>query len=287
MELLQQFYPEELPYNKLATFGISADMLNALPKDILNNLLSGHVSPRISVKVPTNGGVSYEVPLKLQLQRVDTGDVEVLFIPTIDNTSQEFTVNMMGTLPLESKEALDKGLATVAYLQIDTPDGGIDAVRCFVQFDKEQRQLVHVPTQVIGRNIKAAASRFNLSLADIDALLEGKRVSVEVKGKEATLGVDIMSEYGLLSVEGGEDEWIRAATPEIPKYSFGESGCWVNTGNGLKFVEEKDFTQEIRSMLTHDTNSEKEQTASQEQALEPAQAEVIEEAHEETQVMQR
>ena len=285
MELLQQFYPEELPYSKLAYFGITADMLNALPGDIYDNLLSGRVSPRISVKVPTKGGVAYEVPLKLQLQRMDTGDVEALFIPVIDNSSQEFTVNMMGTLPLESREALDRGLATVAFLQIETPKGSLDAVRCFIQFDKEQQQLVHVPTQVIGRNIKAAASRFNLSLADIDALLEGKRISVTVKDKEATLGVDILHEYGLLSVEGTEEDWLKAAVPEIPEYSFGESGCWVNSGKGLKFVEEKDFTDEIRSLLTQKTDEGSHKDLSETQTLD--QQETLEESAEQSQTFQR
>ena len=284
MEYLQQFYQEEIPYSKLEKFGITYDMLTALPGNVYDRLLSGQVSPKISVKVPTAKG-TYEVPVKLQLQRTDNGDAEVFFLPTYDKSKTDYSIEIMGGFTREERESLEKGNIIVAYMQIPSPDGTLNPVRSFVQLDKDMQQVLHIPTQVIGRNIKAAASKFNLRTSEIDALLEGKRVTFPYVNGDVTIGVDFGSEYGLLSVKGDETDWLRLANSSLPEYSFGETGCWVSTADGLKFVEEKDFTEDIKAQLVPKPAEQSTIEATEKETVEAQ--EQIDEGRAENQGMQR
>lgn len=55
-------------------------------------------------------------------------------------------------------------------------------------------------------------------------------------------------------VEGGIERWNEVVSQDdLPRYSFGINGCWVNEGQ-FSYVPEDNYTQEMQEALKEQVN---------------------------------
>ena len=73
-----KFLEEEIPYEKLEKIGITRKGVLAMPKEIIGPLVNGQVTPLIMTRYKADNGKVIEMPMKLQLERGEKGDVRLM-----------------------------------------------------------------------------------------------------------------------------------------------------------------------------------------------------------------
>ena len=72
------FLEEEIPYEKLEKIGITRKGVLSMPKEIIGPLVNGQVTPLIMTRYKADNGKVIEMPMKLQLDRAENGDVRLM-----------------------------------------------------------------------------------------------------------------------------------------------------------------------------------------------------------------
>ena len=73
-----KFLEEEIPYEKLEKIGITRKGVLSMPKEIIEPLVNGQVTPLIMTRYKADNGKVIEMPMKLQLERGEKGDVRLM-----------------------------------------------------------------------------------------------------------------------------------------------------------------------------------------------------------------
>lgn len=228
------FDESEIPYETLTRFGLTHEMVEDLPEEIIENILNGQRSPVLPVAVTLEEGEVVKARTRIQLVRQPDGNVDVLFYPKLDEYDLQLFDN-------EQKEKLMAGKAIMG--RIDNAKGG---TMSFFQIDPENRQVLSVPTPVIGRNIQYVSDRYNLSAAEVEKLQNGEILSIMADEEEFTVGIDLNSKTGIRFAAGNEETWRKESRQEWKRYQFGIFGCWVADKEGnLDYVPEKDYTEDM------------------------------------------
>ena len=141
------FEENEMPYDILERFGLTQTMIEDLPTDVLQNIYNGKKSPVLPVHITADDGEEVKARTRFSLVRTEEGGVDVLFYPIIGH--------------LESNE-------------VGRELGG----KSFFQLDPESRQVMSVPTPVIGRNIQYIADRYHLTGAEMQKLQNGDILTI-------------------------------------------------------------------------------------------------------------
>ena len=129
-------------------------------------------------------------------------------------------------------------------------DNNDNPVQAFHQIDSGTKQILSVPTPVIGRNLQIIADEFHLSHAEINCLQVGEPLTVAEGDDLMTIGIDLNEPTGILVCVGDGVQWKQEAKREWDKYNFGCFGCWVADGEGgLDYVHEDDYTEEMWNEL--------------------------------------
>lgn len=132
------FLEEEIPYDKLEKLGITRRDFLSMPKELVDPIINGKVSPIIKARVRTRYRKVMEIPMKIQLTRDDDGSVK---LQTYQRTKE--VQNDLCLTPLEL-ERVKKGDVIRKELEED----GIRKMK-FVQLDGETNALISeaLPTQ--------------------------------------------------------------------------------------------------------------------------------------------
>ena len=120
-----------------------------------------------------------------------------------------------------------------------------------MQLDRDTNGVVYSPTQIIGRNLMNINNEFDLTPEDILSFQHGGLVTTTFldRDERITIGLDLFSENGVVVVAGDASRWEKMVRRQMPEYSFGNDGCWVNRGGVLSYVPENEFTQDICDAL--------------------------------------
>ena len=105
--------------------------------------------------------------------------------------------------------------------------------------------------QIIGRNLMNINNEFDLTPEDILSFQHGGLVTTTFldRNERITIGLDLFSENGVVVVAGDASRWEKMVRRQMPEYSFGNDGCWVNRSGVLSYVPENEFTQDICDAL--------------------------------------
>ena len=150
----------ELPYPTLARFGLTQEMIEDLPMRVLDEICDGRHSPVLPVRVRDEKGELIESRSRFALVRRDDGRPDVVFYPVLESSPLERYDEA------QQKQLLD-GKAIIA--DVGTADGRHS--KAFVQIDEGTKQVMYVPTPIIGRNLQVLAEIMHLGPVEVNGCL--------------------------------------------------------------------------------------------------------------------
>ena len=209
----------EVPYGTLSQFGLTQEMVEDLPVDVLADIYNGRKSPVLHVIIQTEDGETIQSRTRFALVRNDKDEVDLLFYPVLDEED-------LKRFSEEQKQRLSGNRAVIGFVDgqhritfdADAPDRG---TKSFVQLDPETRQVLSVPVQVIGRNLQLLANNFGLSADQLQKMQEGEVVTVLQGEDPVSIGIDLNNKTGIRLASGDEQQWQRENKREWSKYTFG------------------------------------------------------------------
>lgn len=230
-----KFTDEEIPYGILSQFGLTQEMIGDLPKPVLDEIGNGRRSPVLPIEITDEDGNVIRSRTRFALMRKEDGTVDVLFYPKlIESNLDRFDEGQ--------RRILESGKPVIAAMQ--TPDGR--QVQGFHQIDKGTKQILSVPTPVIGRNLQYIADEFHLSNAELTCLRNGEPLTVTDGDELMTIGIDLNEPAGLRVCTGDERQWRGHERKEWGKYTFGCFGCWTMDEDGnLDYIPEEEYSEEL------------------------------------------
>ena len=139
--MINHFEESEMPYGTLERFGLTQEMVEDLPYDVLQNIYNGRRSPVLPITVTTEEGETETARTRFSLVRTPEGGVDVLFYPKLD----ECDLNLFNE---QQKQRLLEGKAIIGYLESNEENKEAGGKR-FFQIDPESKQVLCVPMPVI------------------------------------------------------------------------------------------------------------------------------------------
>ena len=225
----------ELPYPTLARFGLTQEMIEDLPMRVLDEICDGRHSPVLPVRVRDEKGELIESRSRFALVRRDDGLSDVVFYPVLESSPLERYDEA------QQKQLLD-GKAILA--DVETADGRYS--KAFVQIDEETKQVMYIPTPIIGRNLQVLADIMHLGTMEVNGMQNGEPLTLVVDDEPVTVGIDLHDKTGIRFCSGDSQKWKEQPKREWDKYTFGVYGCWVMDDDGnLDYVPEEEYTEEL------------------------------------------
>ena len=231
----ESFELEEMPYETLAKFGLTQEMIDDLPIHALEQIGQGRFSPVLPITVTNEAGEQIASRTRFALVRMEDGNVDTLFFPVLEKS------------PLESysREQQNELLAGKAII-VDVKAANGHMSKAFVQIDTETKQVMSVATPVIGRNLEVLKEDLHLCSAELNVMQKGEPLTIISDDEPITVGIDLNSKTGLRFCAGDSQKWREESKREWDKYTFGCYGCWVMGDYGdLAYVPEDDYTEEL------------------------------------------
>lgn len=227
MKKKEMFTMDEIPYDILNEHGLTQEMVDDLPENIVENLLAGGRTPVLPFEIDGKKGKA-----SFSLVKTEEG-VDVFVMPYFDH------INMDG-FDEEQQKTLRSGKVLLAAVA-DKPE-------MYYQLDEATNQIVSCPKSVIDHNLEILQKQSGVSEEDAK-LLAGGEVTTFFKEKgSVSYRIDLAEDKGIRITKGNKYD---AALDEdrLPHYSFGIYGCWVNDENsGLSYVNEEDYTDEMQDV---------------------------------------
>lgn len=223
-ETKKKFDMGEIPYDKMAPYGISQEMVDDLPQSVMEKLLSGERTPALPWVVD-----GHKSKARISLVRMDDGNVDVLVMPYSRHTNMEgFDENQQVSLLQGGVLLADRGTGMAYY-----------------QLDDETNQIISCPKSVIDHNIAILKQNMELTDSDSESISKGEVITFIKNKGEVTYSIDLNNENGIKMTKGTKYD-VALQEEKLPHYSFGIYGCWVNSENGLNYVHEEDYSQEMQ-----------------------------------------
>lgn len=151
-----RFEEYEVPYEVLGQFGLTREMIEDLPLFALEDIGRGRRSPVLPIRVKEEDGTTIKSRTRFALVRKDDGKVDVVFYPVLEASPLE-------DFNESQQKQLSDGKAILADMKM--PDGRKG--KMFVQIDNGTKQVMSVPTPVIGRNLQVLADEMHLGSAEV------------------------------------------------------------------------------------------------------------------------
>lgn len=245
----KRFHREDYPLDILAEFGLTEEMIYDLPEFVHETLERGGKSPLLPICVEQPFGVTHAYA-KFCLIETEEG-LDVMFSPKLKSIN-------LDAFSEEERQSLLSGKVIVAEVDDKAiTDEGVEEmqrIQAFVQLDRDTNGVIYTPTQVIGRNLNAVATEYELSGEDLNSFWKGGLVTLYEENRlgqkePVTIGVDLFTDTGVIVVPGTAARWENTVRRVMPRYSFGNDGCWLNKDGRLTYVPEEEFTKDILDEL--------------------------------------
>ena len=245
----KRFHREEYPLDILAEFGLTEEMIYDLPEFVHETIERGGKSPLLPICIEQPFGLTHAYA-KFCLVETEDG-LDVMFSPKLKTID-------LDAFSDDERQALLDGKVIVANVDDKTvTDEGVEEIQriqAFVQLDRDTNGVIYTPTQVIGRNLNAVATEYELSGDDLQSFWNGSLVTLYEENHQGqkepvTIGVDLFSDTGVIVVPGTAVKWENTVRRAMPKYSFGNDGCWLNKNGHLTYVPEEEFSKDILDEL--------------------------------------
>ncbi len=224
------FLESDVPYGKFAKLGISKEKYLSMPKEILEPLMSGKVTPLIQAHVRSRSGTEYSVPMKLQMMRDRDGKILLMTYPVRRDVVNDMRLNERELSSLRQGEVLRK----------EVNDNGVRRMQ-FIQLDRETKSIIkrNVGTLKLSEQMAQLEKIKDISLGQNqkDAIKEGKPVELTIGDQKVTVGVDAKEPQGFKVVNGNLDEWERQQKIRYDDSHVGYMGYVMTDKNRWEYQE--------------------------------------------------
>ena len=231
----ERFSEREIPYRTLERFGLTQQMIDDLPVNIKERLLSSRSTPLLPIRWETEG-LPIKVMAKISLVRVKDGEVDVKFMP-------QWASRDLSEFSEEQQRQLLDGRVIIS----NTGQSGA----CFCQYNPMIQQAMILPEEIVKHNISVIKNIFALDETDAENLANGEIVERDNYGEAIAARIDLNEQCNLRIVFGNKrdlEDDIKA--DRLPKYNFGFYGCWIcSEDNVLSYIPEEDYTEEMQKQM--------------------------------------
>ena len=229
----------EVPYETLAKFGLTREMIEYLPMHVLEDIGQGRRSPVLPIQMEDENETIIKSRTRFAFVRMEDATVDVVFYPVLNQAPLE-------RYDQDQQKQLLAGKAILADMMMDGKQS-----KAFVQLDTETNQVIYAPTPVIGRNLQVLAGEMHLSPAEVKVIQNGEPLTFVMEEEPVTVGIDLNDSTGIRLCQGDDQKWKEQTKREWDKYTFGCYGCWVMDDDGnLDYVSEDDYTEELWNELS-------------------------------------
>ena len=224
---------DDIPYDALAEFGITQEMVDDLPQQVLDALTRGQRTPVLPIERVDSNGKKYKDKARISLIESENG-IKVMLLPCYEDCA-------LDDYSKEEQEIIRTGKA-VRMTKLQKGD-------CYVQLDFATNRLLSAAADLIDQNINVCAS-CSKSNKNVNDIKRGEPVTITADSGEITMGIDLHTDTGVRIINGSAAEWREGIKDVgLDRYSFGIYGCWVKTNNGdLEYVKEEDYTSDMISI---------------------------------------
>ena len=230
---------KQMPWEELKQMGLTEETFLDLPKDTIDRILTGNLSPVMKMNfvdaqgkpldIPENMKFSQDedgiIPTKFRLVKDEKGDVHVHLYPKkneVDLHVGETELSQADLARMKDQESVltmvrRNGKDEKCYIQLDTATN-------YLQITREQ-------------DIKIPNAIGDVVIGDKQAqqIREGKPVELEVGDTKVTVGVDLNARNGFRIVEGDMDEWRQHKLEQWDRVTPGVKGYWKTSENGWEY----------------------------------------------------
>lgn len=217
---------EEIPFSTLARFGLTQEMIEDLPMHVLDDIYNGRHSPVLPVRVTDEHGETVESRTRFALIRMEGGQTDVVFYPALKSSPLE-------RFDETQQKQLLEGKAIIA--DVETADGRHN--KAFVQIDTGTKQVMYVPTPIIGRNLQVLAEELHLGATEVNGMQHGDPLTLVVDDEPVTVGIDLHSKTGIRFCSGDEQRWRNS--PSVngtnTRSAVTVAGSWMMTETSTMF----------------------------------------------------
>lgn len=240
MQTFQNFTESEIPYEALANFGLTQEMIDDLPQSVMLAFLSGRTTPVLPIIVEGAEGEKRESGARVGLIRKQNEDgstyVDAIFVPIWEDKDLE---------DFENYQRQELLMGNVILIETET------AGQCFAQFDETINQVITVNAELILHNLDMLTGKIQLSDADKRDLYEGKVVEVSVGGNPVSFGIDLQSPNCFRVTNGDALAWKQEENiNRLQEYNFGIYGCWKRDAkNHLVYIPEEKYTEQMNEEM--------------------------------------
>ena len=237
------FLEEEIPYDKLEKLGISRRAFLSMPKDLVDPIINGKVSPILKAHIKAKNGKTMEIPMKIQLSRDDDGSIKLLTYQRTKQIQNDFELTPRELERVKNGEVIRKeleedGIRKMKFIQLDCETNAlIPKSVARVRIAEKLRDMEKIKDIELGANQKQAAQ-------------EGKSIQLNVGDQPVTVGVDLREPQGFKVVNGDMEEWNRQ---KKIKYDLEHEGY-------MGYVQTDENRWEYQKFVDKQTNKESVQT---------------------------
>lgn len=238
------FLEEEIPYDKLEKLGISRRAFLSMPKDLVDPIINGKVSPILKAHIKAKNGKTMEIPMKIQLSRDDDGSIKLLTYQRTKQIQNDFELTPRELERVKNGEVIRKeleedGIRKMKFIQLDCETNAlIPKSVARVRIAEKLRDMEKIKDIELGTNQKQAAQ-------------EGKPIQLNVGDQPVTVGVDLREPQGFKVVNGDMEEWNRQ---KKIKYDLEHEGY-------MGYVQTDENRWEYQKFVDKQTNKESVQTS--------------------------
>lgn len=237
------FLEEEIPYDKLEKLGISRRAFLSMPKDLVDPIINGKVSPILKAHIKAKNGKTMEIPMKIQLSRDDDGSIKLLTYQRTKQIQNDFELTPRELERVKNGEVIRKeleedGIRKMKFIQLDCETNAlIPKSVARVRIAEKLRDMEKIKDIELGANQKQAAQ-------------EGKPIQLNVGDQPVTVGVDLREPQGFKVVNGDMEEWNRQ---KKIKYDLEHEGY-------MGYVQTDENRWEYQKFVDKQTNKESVET---------------------------
>lgn len=242
MAMVNRFLEKDIPYGKLANLGIDREKTLSMPKDLLESLMSGKVTPLVQAHVRSESGITYEVPLKLQLIRDREGKIDLMTYPVRKSLMSDISLSE------NERERLQQG----DTIRKEIKENGVRRMQ-FIQMDNETKSLIkrNVSNLCLPEQIAQMEKINDIQLGQNqkNAIKEGKPIELEIGYEKVSVGVDLKEPQGFKIVKGDMTEWERQQKIKYDMANEGFMGYVLTDQNRWEYQKVVDKLQHKENKL--------------------------------------